>query len=142
MPRHDPFTGLNFRVEIDGVAVAAFAECSGLSSETDVIEYREGADRTSTPRLLPGLTHYGPIVMRRGVTGNRDLWNWRQTVVDGNVQRLNGSVLLLDAEGNLVVRWNFFEAWPRKWEGPALRARGNEVAIETLEIVCERIELA
>src|SRR5262249_47915701 len=141
MPRHDPFTGLNFRIEIDGVAVAAFAECSGLSSETDVIEYREGADRTSTPRLLPGLTHYGPIVMRRGVTGNRDLWNWRQTVIDGNVQRLNGSVLLLDAEGNLVVRWNFFEAWPRKCEGPALRARGNEVAIETLEIVCERIEL-
>jgi phage tail-like protein len=140
--RQDPFTGLNFRVEIDSIPVAAFAECSGLSSETDVIEYREGTDRQATPRLLPGLTRYGPIVLRRGVTTNRDLWNWRKTVIDGAVQRLNGAVILLDAEHNPVARWNFSEAWPRKWEGPVLRAGGNEVAIETLEIVCERIELA
>jgi len=140
--RQDPFPGLNFRVEIDGIAVAAFAECSGLSSETTVIEYREGTDRQAGPRLLPGLTRYGPIVLRRGVTSNRDLWNWRKSVVDGAVQRLDGAVILLDAGHNEVARWTFSQAWPRKWEGPALRAAGNEVAIETLEIVCERIDLA
>ena len=137
--RADPFTKLNFLVEIDGIASAAFAEVGGLESETAVIEYRTGADFTI--RKLPGLTKYPNLVLKRGVTRDRDLWNWRQAVIDGNIQRRNGSVILLDEKRTPVIRWNFREGWPCKWSGPDLDASSNEVAIETLEIAHEGLEL-
>src|SRR5712691_10705961 len=71
--RHDPYKVFKFRVEIDGVTVAAFSEATGLESETAVIEYRTGADHVL--RKLPGLTKYANIVLRRGITDDAELWN-------------------------------------------------------------------
>jgi phage tail-like protein len=139
--RDDPYKAFNFLVEIDGIARAGFSEVSGLASETDVIEYRVGSE-SNTARKLPGLTKYANIVLRRGVTQDADLWNWRKTVVDGNVDRRNGSIILLDDDRTEVVRWNFFSGWISKWEGPALNASGNEVAIETIEIAHEGLQRA
>jgi phage tail-like protein len=139
--RHDPYKAFNFRVEIDGIARAAFSEVGGLDSETAVIEYRVGGE-PNTVRKLPGLTKYANIVLRRGITQDAELWNWRLTVVQGNVDRRNGSIILLDDDGTEVVRWNFFHGWIAKWEGPALSSKGNEVAIETVEIAHEGLELA
>ena len=139
--RDDPYKAFNFVVEIDGIARAAFSEVGGLESETAVIEYRVGGE-PSTVRKLPGLTRYSNIVLRRGVTKDAELWNWRQTVVQGNVDRRNGSIILLDDDGTEVVRWNFFHGWIAKWEGPTLNAKGNEVAIETVEIAHEGLERA
>jgi phage tail-like protein len=136
--RQDPFTGYNFRVELDGIVVARFAECHGLSSETEVIRYREGGDLQV--RLIPGLTKYSPITLKRGITVDRSLWEWRKHVVDGQVDRRNGSVILLTADGKDVVRWTFENGWPSKWEGPDLNGHSSEIAIETLEIVHERLE--
>jgi phage tail-like protein len=106
-----------------------------------VIEYRVGGE-PSTVRKLPGLTRYSNIVLRRGITKDAELWNWRQTVVQGNVDRRNGSIILLDEDGTELVRWNFFHGWIAKCEGPALNAKGNEVAIETVEIAHEGLERA
>jgi len=139
--RDDPYKAFNFLVEIDGMTVAGFTEASGLGSETAVIEYRAG-DEPNVVRKLAGLTTYTNIVLRRGVTGSPELWNWRKSVVDGKADRHNGSIVLLDEERNPVVRWNFFAGWIAKWEGPTLGAAANEVAIETIEIVHERLELA
>jgi phage tail-like protein len=139
--RHDPYKSFHFRVEIDGITRAVFSEVGGLGSETAVIEYREGGERTAV-RKLPGLTRYPNIVLRRGITKDADLWNWRKTVVQGNVDRRNGSIVLLDDDGTEVVRWNFVNGWIAKWEGPALNAKANEVAIETIEIAHEGLELA
>jgi phage tail-like protein len=139
--RHDPYKAFNFRVEIDGIARAAFSEVGGLESETAVIEYRVGGE-PHTVRKLPGLTKYANLVLRRGITNDAELWNWRQSAVQGNVDRRNGSIILLDDDGTEVVRWNFFHGWISKWEGPALNAKANEVAIETIEIAHEGIELA
>jgi phage tail-like protein len=139
--RDDPYKAFNFLVEIDGIARAAFSEVSGLESETAVIEYRIGGE-LNTVRKLPGLTKYANIVLRRGVTRDAELWNWRKTVVDGNLDRRNGSITLLDDAQNEVVRWNFRNGWISKWEGPALNAKANEVAIETIEIAHEGLELA
>jgi phage tail-like protein len=136
--RQDPFGGYNFLIEIDGLPVARFTECLGVGSETDVIRYREGGDLHV--RLIPGLTKYPPITLKRGITTDRSLWEWRQRVVDGQVDRRSGSIILLDAERRPVARWNFFEGWPSKWYGPDLNAQSSEVAIETLEIVHERLE--
>lgn len=136
--RNDPYKAFNFLVEIDNVARAAFSEVSGLESETAVIEYRTGSEHVM--RKLPGLTKFGNITLRRGVTQDRELWDWRQAIVEGNPDRRNGSIILLDDQRNPVVRWKFRNGWPCKWEGPALNAKANEVAIEMLEIAHEGLE--
>jgi len=135
----DPYGQFNFLVEIDGRVAAAFSECSGLSTETDVIEYREGGE-PSTVRKIPGLNRYTNILLKRGITKDKSLWQWRKTVLDGKVQRKSGSIILLDAARNEVARWNFFKGWPSRWEGPHLRANSSDVAIESLEIAHEGIE--
>jgi phage tail-like protein len=137
--RKDPLPRFNFRVEIDGIAVASFAEVSGLESETAVIDYRTGDSRVT--RKLPGLTKYANIVLRRGMTLDLALWQWRKTVVEGRAERRNGSIVLSDEAGKDMLRINFFEGWPCKWEGPALNAKTSEVAIETLEIAHEGLEI-
>lgn len=138
--RNDPFGAFNFLVEIDGITMAGFSECSGLGSETGVIEYREGGDIAGI-RKIPGLTKFSPIVLKSGITKSRDLWNWRKAIVDGRIDRRSGSIILLDRERNPVVRWNFSNGWPSKWEGPHLKGKGNDVAIETLEIEHEGLEM-
>ena len=138
--RDDPFKAFDFLVEIDGVARAAFSEVSGLESETAVIEYRTGGE--TVVRKLPGLTKFGNIILRRGVTQDADLWNWRKSVVEGIIDRRNGSIVLLDDKRNEVVRWNFRSGWICKWEGPTLNAKANEVAIESIEIAHEGLERA
>ena len=85
---------------------------------------------------------YANIVLRRGITQDKELWQWRKTVVDGKAERRNGSIVVLDDDGTEVVRWNFVNAWICKWEGPALNAQSNEVAIESIEIAHEGLELA
>lgn len=138
--RNDPYKAFNFLVEIEGIAQAAFSEVSGLESETAVIEYRVGGEKVNSVRKLPGLTKFGNIVLRRGVTQDAELWNWRKSIVDGDIDRRNGTIVLLDDKRTEVMRWNFWNGWICKWEGPTLNARANEVAIETIEIAHEGLE--
>jgi phage tail-like protein len=138
--RDDPYKSFNFLVEIEGITIAAFSEASGLESETAVIEYRAGGDHLV--RKLPGLTKFANIVLRSGVTQSAELWNWRKAVVDGAVDRRDGSIVLLDDRRNVAVRWNFHQGWPCKWQGPTLNAKSSDVAIETLEIAHEGLERA
>ena len=80
--RNDPYKNFNFRVEISGVAIAGFAECSGLRIEVDVIEYREGGD-PSPVRKLPGLSKVGDITLKRGITASRELYDWINAIASG-----------------------------------------------------------
>jgi phage tail-like protein len=136
--RNDPYSAFNFLVEIDGVTVAGFSECSGLSTETDAVEYRTGAEDI-TVRKLPGLAKYSNITLKRGFTKTKELWTWRKTVLDGKTQRCSGTITLLDEARKPAIRWNFREGWARKLDGPTFNAKTNEVAIETLEIAHEGV---
>ena len=136
--RVDPYKNFNFRVEIDALTVAGFSECTGLSTELNVIEYREGGD--FLVRKLPGLAKVGDITLKRGVTKSNELQTWHKNTLDGKVDRRDGVIILLDDDHTEVVRWNFTDGWVRKWEGPSLNAKGNEVAIESITICCERLE--
>jgi len=140
MARHDPYGAFNFVVEIDGLTVAGFSECSGLSAETSVIEYREGSDRGGV-RKMPGLTKYANIVLRHGMTVSRELWQWHQAVASGSPSRRSGKITLLDEARTPVASFRFVEGWVARYEGPALKASGNEVAIETIEIAHEGLKL-
>ncbi|MEA2176337.1 MAG: hypothetical protein QOD00_3929 [Blastocatellia bacterium] len=139
--RNDPFRSYNFLVELDGISQASFQECSGLDTSTDVIDYRQGNDPQHA-RKLAGLNKYTPITLRRGITDSDELWKWRQTAIDGNPERKNGSIVLLDQTGKEQLRWNFIAAWPSKWTGPSFNAATSAVAIEALEITHEELRKA
>ena len=138
--RKDPYRNFNFVVEIDGIKQAGFSDCSGFGASTDPIEYREGGDNT-TVRKMPGVTKYTNITLKWGITDSRELYDWYRDVVKGKVVRKTGSIVLYDVDGiTEKVRWNFVNAWPTKWDGPDFSAKGNDIAIETLEIAHEGIE--
>jgi phage tail-like protein len=139
MPQ-DPYKGFRFKVEIQGIQQAGFMECSSVGSHLEVVEYREGADPINV-RKLPGKASYPDITLKWGMTDNQDLYNWHLQAVKGNLQRQTGSVVQLDDTGTEQVRWNFFNAWPSKWDGPAFNAKGNDLAINTLTLTCERVEI-
>jgi len=141
MPRVDPYKTFRFLVEIDGIIQGGFAECSGFGSALEVVEYREGGD-PSTVRKLPGKATYPDLTLKWGVTDSRELYDWHLAALNGRLERRSGSVILQDDTGAERVRWNFFGAWPSKYDGPDLNARGNEIAIDTLTIACERVERA
>ena len=139
--RIDPYANFNFLVEIDGITRAAFHEVSGFDSTIDVIEHREGGENT-TVRKLPGMTKHSNIVLKWGLADDADLYNWHRDAVNGKVQRRNGSIVLLDRQGQERMRWNFVNAWPAKWDGPDFNAEGNDIAIETLELAHEGVTRA
>lgn len=140
--RKDPYRNFNFVVEIDGITQAGFSDCSGFGASTDPIEYREGGRNTTTLKM-PGQTKYPNIVLKWGLTDSRELYNWYHDVVKGKIRRAHGSIVAYDVDGvTEKVRWNFFNAWPTKWDGPDFSAKGNDVAIETLELSHEGIERA
>ena len=139
--RKDPYRGFNFRLELGASAVAGFRECSGLSFTNDPVEYREGTDLPLHSRKLTALSKFANLVLKRGITDNKDLFKWYKTVVDGAPERRDGAVVLQDEQHNDVLRWNFENGWICKWEGPMMNATTNDVAIESIEICVEQVLL-
>jgi phage tail-like protein len=134
----DPYLGFNFFVEWNGIIHAGFQECSGLDSTQSASEYREGTDPLTT-RKLPGLISYSNITLKRGLTNNDELWQWRQNLMKGKKDRRQISIVLLDDTGEEKVRWNLTNCWPVTWTGPSLSASGNDAAVETLELAHEGV---
>ena len=144
--RPDPYLAFNFEVIITGIsddgksAKASFMEVTGLEVEIAAIEYRTGSEDISV-RKLPGLKKFSNIVLKRGVIGDLTFWNWLAQAMNGQVQRANGSIILLDESRQEVMRWNFRRGWPCKYSGPSLNAKANDIAIESLEICHEGLTL-
>lgn len=142
MPRRelDPLASFNFLVESGGMLNAGFTECTGLGSENDAIDYREG-NEDIVVRKLPGLKKYANVTLKRGVTLNQDFIQWRKTVEDGNIERRDISIILLDEKRQEQVRYNLASAWPIKWTGPEFKAGASEVAVESVELVHEGVSI-
>ena len=138
--RKDPYLSYNFLVEIDNATIAGFSEVDGLSSEIEAVEYREGRDPMHM-RKLSGKRKYGNIMMKNGFTDNDDLHRWFQTGINGPVERRSGSIILQDEEQRQVLRWNFRQGWITKFEGPTFNAASAEVAILSVELCVEEIEV-
>ena len=142
MAQNDPYRSYNFKLEIGGVAEGHFTECSGLSVKIEPIAYREAGNHQLV-RHIPGPVDYASVTLKYGVTKSRELWDWLMKSAEGNVQRRNVSILLLDSQGdNEVMRWNLVDAWPSEWQGAALHASEKTLAIETLTLVFDRLERA
>jgi phage tail-like protein len=140
--RRDPLVGYHFYVEIQGVVVGAFREASGLTSESEVIEYKASGPKGEEITIKqPGRTKYPNINLKRGMTDAMDIWEWRKKIEDGQFKDAmkNGSIVLYDQAHSEVARWNFENAWPTKVSGPQLNAGNNDIAVEELEITHERL---
>lgn len=140
----NPYSAFNFTVSIDGAVVAAFQEVSGLDSENTPIEYREGGDAFNTVRKLPGIEKYPPLTLKRGLTGTLYLWQWRKEVRDGGSAFppvRNVVIQLQNEQHQNVYKWKLTNAWCSKLSGPALKGQGNELAIETMELAYDRLDI-
>jgi phage tail-like protein len=131
--RLDPYLSFNFLVEVEGLLVGGFSECTGLGVETEQFEYREGGVNEYAHRFA-GTARNPTLVLRRGLTQIDTLWVWAEDVARGKVQRRNGTVFLLDAGHVPVVWWNFREAFPVRWTGRVLTAAPTAVAFESVEL--------
>jgi phage tail-like protein len=140
MPRHDPLRNFRFRLEIDGIQAAGFSEVAIAPTTTEVIDYREGTD--AQVRKLSGLTKYGTVTLKRGVTASLELFHWHQQIVSGQLANGRKRVVIVvqDEAGTDVARYVVSEAWPVKYDPGDLNAKGNEVFIELLELVNEGVE--
>jgi phage tail-like protein len=141
MPDQAPYRNYNFRVEIEGLPELQFREVAIPATTIQVVEYREGGDPVSGTRKLPGRYETGNVVLRRGIDLELALWEWFRATRDGDLDRRNVTIVLLDAERRDVRRWRVERAWPVSYAFGSLHGHGNEVVIETLELACERVEV-
>lgn len=141
--RNDPYRNFRFKVQIEGIQIASFAEATIPDSSTEAVPYREGTDLPHE-RKLSGLTKYGNITLKKGLTDSMDLYNWRKQIEDSGAinARKSMSLILIDEEGNEKAQWDIEAAWPTKYDPSDFSAKANEVVIETLEIVHEGIKRA
>ena len=139
--RDNPYANFNFVVDLGIGEELQFAEVEIPAAEIEAIEYREGGDPASSTRKLPGRARYGNVVLRRGISGRLELWEWFKAVRDGQPLRRDVRITLLDEQRQPVQRWLLRDAWPAKYDPSDLNAKGNEVVVELLELVCESIEV-
>ena len=135
-PLDDVFTAYRFWVELESGLVAGFTECSGIQAEAEVQDWLEGGENT-TVRRFPGRARYGNITLKHGFTDSTKLWDWFAKVLKGQPNRKPMSIILMDPQGKRKRTWNFDRCFPVKWQGPALKTSGNEMAIETVEFAHE-----
>jgi phage tail-like protein len=139
--RKDPYFGYNFAVELDGLTRMGFRGCTGLDSSTTATPYREGTDTSLAQRELPSLLHHTAITLTRGITDDHALWDWRNDIAKGKGTRHDISIVLRNDVGEEKIRWNLKNAFPTKWSGPSLDATSEAIAIETLELTHEGVEV-
>ena len=134
----DPYLNLLFRLDVGEKAFADFSECTGLASEVGTEEYHEGGENGFVHRV-PTAGQPPPLVLKRGMTASRALWDWFAEYLDnGEVTLRSGTVKLFDSadrDGRPVKAWSFTGGYPAKWTGPELNAGSAAVAFEALEIV-------
>jgi len=131
--RPDPVAELRFKVELPGLSIGRFRECTGIGVEIETKDYMEGGSNDFVHKL-PTRVKYPNVVLKRGVTHEDALlkWFWDSRNL---VQRRDMTISLLGPGAKTVRTWSFSNAYPVKWTGPNLNASSNQIATETLEIV-------
>jgi phage tail-like protein len=141
--REDPLLGFHFGLDLGGTIAGYFTECSGIGSEHEVIEHKVINEKGQEVIMkIPGRLKWENIVLKRGITSSMDIWAWRKTVEDGDVDgaRRNGSIIMFDQKLNPVAQWDFERAWPVKVSGPQPKADSNEIGVEEVTLAHEYIK--
>lgn len=131
--RLDPYGAFNFLVEIEGIIAGGFTDVSGMTVTTEVERFYEGG-LNDREHILPKTTKQSDLILKKGQTDLDLLWNWYADVVAGKVHRKNGSIYLLDPQGIPAMWWDFVDAFPISWSGPAFSSSNSTVAFESLTL--------
>jgi len=137
-PREDPLVGFYYGLEVEGIISAFFSEVSGIGSENEVAESKVVNEKGVQIILkIPGRLKWTDVTLKRGITANKHLWNWRKMVENGNIKeaRKNFTIIMYDQTLTPVAQWDFKNGWPSKIEAPA--AGSTEGAFESITIVHE-----
>jgi len=140
----DPIASYSFFVNVDGLTIAQFKECDGLSIQVKVIEHR-ATQLKAQPilRKLPGSIVFEDIILRRGKVADPSFWTWIKKVQDGKVDeaRTTVSIALFDFNQGEVSRFTAHEAWPSRVEIGKLQAGSDSVLLETVHVTHDRLEV-
>ena len=136
-----PVPKFHFLVEWGGARIG-FTEVSGLEVSTDVIEYREGSSPVYSKVKMPGMQKFANITLKRGTfKGDNEFYDWWNTVALNTIERRDVTISLLNENHEPVVVWKISNAFPTKVQSTDLKADGNEVAIESIELAHEGLTI-
>lgn len=136
-----PLPKFYFQVKWGG-QVLSFQEVSGLDVEAQPIEYRHGDSPVFSTVKMPDIKKYGNVTMKKGVfKGDQKFWDWFNQIKLNTIKRETVTISLLDEAGAPTMVWTLTNAWPTKITGTDLKAEGNEVAVETIEIAHEGLTI-
>jgi phage tail-like protein len=137
----DPVVAFKFGLEISGKLSGYFTSVSGIGSETEVITQKLTSTNGNEPiiKQIPGRLTWTPITLRRGVTDLKDVWDWRQMVVEGKIEdaRVNASIIAYSQSGEPVAQWDLENAWPSQISGPEMASDSTDFMVEEITIVHE-----
>lgn len=141
--RDHPYGSFNFLVAFDGAELGGFSEIVLPEISVGVIEYRSGSDPLLSTRKLPGLVKYSNVVLKRGLAGSMSLYQWIDEVRNGGHNAFRTVVISLQNEDRSAVvwTWKLHRAWPVKYSASDLNAKGTDVAIESIELAIDRLEI-
>ena len=139
-----PLKKYNYRVQIDNIDVAGFSEVSGFDASVDVIEYREGTEAINSPRKMPGLTKYGNVTLKWGMSESLSFYEWVAGISNGEKaaaeDRVQDIVIYLQDDRHAdTANWTLVNAWPCKYTAPDFNATSGEVAFESVELAFEEM---
>ncbi len=136
----DPLVAFNFALELQGTVTGYFTECGGIGSENEVVEHKVVNDKgQEIVQKIPGRLKWQDVTLKRGITDNMQIWDWRSLVEKGDMSgaRKTCSIIMFDRNYKEIARWNFENAWPSKVTGPNVKADSNEFGIEEITLVHE-----
>ncbi len=139
----DPLVGFNFGLELQGTITGYFTECSGVGSESEVIEHKVVNDKgMEIVQKIPGRLKWQDVTVKRGITQDMQIWDWRELVEKGQMDqaRKTCSIVMFDRNYEEVARWNFENAWPSKVSGPSVKSDSNEIGVEEVTLVHEGMD--
>ena len=138
----DPLIGFQFRLEIGNKLAGYFTECNGIGSEHEIIDHKVVADGHEIIQKIPGRLKWTEITLKRGITDDMNIWEWRSKVEAGKMKdaRTNCSIIMMDRNYEDAARWDFVNAWPSKVTGPSMKSDSNEFGVEEVVLQHEGVK--
>ncbi len=137
-----PLPKFHFQVKWDST-VMSFQEVSGLDVQSEEIKYRHGDSPVFSVIKMPGMVKVGNVTMKKGIfKADNKFWDWFKQIKMNTIKRVPVTISLLDEAGKPTMVWTLANAWPTKITGTDLKSEGNEVAVESIEIVHEGLTIA
>jgi phage tail-like protein len=136
-----PLVKFSFQIKWDE-AELIFQEVTGLSSETQVIEYRGGKNKAFSSVKMPGVQKFGNVTLKKGIfKGDKTLWDKYLAVKMNTFKRSTIVISLLDESDGIAMSWTLLNAFPVKITVTDMRSDGNEAAVESMELAHEGLSI-